>query len=302
VRLSRAALSRSISALLLFACVAWTCFCQEPTSSPAGRVTPLSSCSRKRKRISANRPSATRLGSSKSKVPTQVSTLPDLNSLQAFQRWQSTPPLPGTANSDFCHIGLGVLQDLPYPGKLRLKGEDAKREAGCFAATDLSPYAAVFRGNSRTAYFQTAYLSQDACDSSRNRTAELLKQVCNKLQMPLARAWYTSKTCYKHNCNSTKPFVKSRCTTCRGKLEAQIKQLLNRPQDSPDIEPTISSKRLSCRPTPNFWLRRQSRTPKSPAPKKMIEKSCASRRSDRRRRFTTADLHRALHVMHVKSA
>src|SRR5579863_6416333 len=62
-------------------------------------------------------------------VPTQVSTLPD----PQFQIQQlnvgSPRPFAGYTNSNFAYIGLGVSQDIPYPGKLRLKGEIAKRDA-----------------------------------------------------------------------------------------------------------------------------------------------------------------------------
>jgi outer membrane protein TolC len=41
----------------------------------------------------------------------------------------SPRPFAGYTNSNFAYFGLGVSQDLPYPGKLRLKGEIAKRDA-----------------------------------------------------------------------------------------------------------------------------------------------------------------------------
>src|SRR2546427_8999379 len=38
-------------------------------------------------------------------------------------------PFAGYTNSDFAYVGLGISQDLPYPGKLRLRGEIAKKDA-----------------------------------------------------------------------------------------------------------------------------------------------------------------------------
>lgn len=35
----------------------------------------------------------------------------------------------GYTNSDFAYIGIGASQELPYPGKLRLREETAEREA-----------------------------------------------------------------------------------------------------------------------------------------------------------------------------
>src|SRR6202051_3057720 len=62
-------------------------------------------------------------------VAQQVTTLPDPQfTVQSFSVG-SPKPFAGFSNSDFAYIGLGASQDLPYPGKLRLKGEVANREA-----------------------------------------------------------------------------------------------------------------------------------------------------------------------------
>ena len=41
----------------------------------------------------------------------------------------SPRPFAGFSNSDFAYLGFGVSQDLPYPGKLKLKGEAAQQDA-----------------------------------------------------------------------------------------------------------------------------------------------------------------------------
>ena len=54
-------------------------------------------------------------------VAQQVTTLPDPQfTVQQFSVG-SPKPFAGFSNSDFAYIGLGASQDLPYPGKLRLK-------------------------------------------------------------------------------------------------------------------------------------------------------------------------------------
>ena len=55
-------------------------------------------------------------------VPTQVSTLPDPQFVLQHLSVGSPRPFAGYTNSDFAYVGLGVSQDLPYPGKLRLRG------------------------------------------------------------------------------------------------------------------------------------------------------------------------------------
>ena len=62
-------------------------------------------------------------------IPPQVSTLPDPQFTAQQVNVGSPRPFAGYTNSDFAYFGLGVSQDFPYPGKLRLRGEMAKRDA-----------------------------------------------------------------------------------------------------------------------------------------------------------------------------
>jgi cobalt-zinc-cadmium efflux system outer membrane protein len=71
----------------------------------------------------------------------------------------SPRPFAGYTNSEFAYLGLGVSQDFPYPGKLRLKGEIAKRDAD----VSQQQYESVQRSiivQVKEAYFQLAYLSK----------------------------------------------------------------------------------------------------------------------------------------------
>ena len=107
-------------------------------------------------------------------VPSQVSTLPDPQ-FQIQQLTVGSPrPFAGYTNSNFAYIGLGVSQDLPYPGKLRLKGEIAKRDADVVRQEYESVRRSVF-AEVKSAYFQLAYLSKTLgiLDSD----GELLQQV-----------------------------------------------------------------------------------------------------------------------------
>jgi hypothetical protein len=49
-------------------------------------------------------------------IPTQVSALPDPEFTVQQVNVGSPRPFAGYTNSDFAYIGLGVSQDLPYPG------------------------------------------------------------------------------------------------------------------------------------------------------------------------------------------
>src|SRR6202166_4751537 len=59
----------------------------------------------------------------------QVTTLPDPK--LTYQQFSvgSPKPFAGYTNSDFSYIGVGASQELPYPGKLRLRGAVAARDA-----------------------------------------------------------------------------------------------------------------------------------------------------------------------------
>ncbi len=63
------------------------------------------------------------------KIPTQVSALPDPEIMVQQFSVGSPRPFAGYTNSDFAYIGRGFSQELPFPGKLRLKGEIAKKDS-----------------------------------------------------------------------------------------------------------------------------------------------------------------------------
>src|SRR5271167_3367181 len=92
-------------------------------------------------------------------VPSQVSTLPDPQFTLQQLNVGSPRPFAGYTNSDFAYIGIGVSQDIPYPGKLRLKGEMAKRDANATEQQYESVRRAILAGV-KSAYFQLAYLSK----------------------------------------------------------------------------------------------------------------------------------------------
>ena len=78
-------------------------------------------------------------------VAPQMTTLPDPKFIYQQLSVGSPKPFAGYTNSDFAYIGVGASQELPYPGKLRLRGEVAKRDpdpAHDDRAFDVGPCAA----------------------------------------------------------------------------------------------------------------------------------------------------------------
>src|SRR5215472_4854012 len=105
---------------------------------------------------------------------TQVSTLPDPQFVLQHVSVGSPRPFAGYTNSDFAYIGLGVSQDIPYPGKLKLRGEIAKREADVSQQRYESVLRAVLM-EIKGAYFQLAYLAKRRAILDGN--GQLLRQV-----------------------------------------------------------------------------------------------------------------------------
>jgi len=168
-------------------------------------------------------------------VAQQVTTLPDPQfTVQQFSVG-SPKPFAGFSNSDFAYIGLGASQDLPYPGKLRLKGEVANREADTQHAQ-----ADVLRSSIaeqiKLVYLRLAYL---------DATLAILQQNDAVLQ-PLIQSGLSR---YSVGQRSQADVLKAQIEHTKilrevtmhhqemGQLQADLKQLLHRSQDSEDILP-----------------------------------------------------------------
>jgi outer membrane protein TolC len=169
-------------------------------------------------------------------VRTQVSTLPDPQfQIQQFSVG-SPRPFAGYTNSDFAYIGLGVSQDFPYPGKLRLKGEIAKRDADVVQ----QQYEAVRRSilaGVKSAYFQLAYLSKTL--GILQSDGELLQQVEKAADARYRSGMGNQHEVLQAQVERTKLLREITMHHLEvAKLQAQMKRLLNRPQSSPDIEPS----------------------------------------------------------------
>jgi len=167
-------------------------------------------------------------------IPSQVSTLPDPQFTVQQVNVGSPRPFAGYTNSDFAYVGLGVSQDIPYPGKLQLRGEIARRDADVVQQQYESLRRSVLAGV-KSAYFQLAYLSRTL--GILESDGQLLEQV-----EKAADARYRSGMGNQHDLlqaqlERTKLLREITMHHLEvAKSQAQIKQLLNRPQSSPDLE------------------------------------------------------------------
>jgi outer membrane protein, heavy metal efflux system len=163
----------------------------------------------------------------------QVSALPETQLMVQHLSVGSPRPFAGYSNSDFAYIGLGASQELPFPGKRALRGQVAEREADIAQRqTEVVRQEAVER--LKVAYFRLAYLQQTLALLERNDRA--LAQIEQIAESRYRVGQGTQQDVLKAQLQHTK--ILSDITMHHrevGQLEAEIKALLNRPQDSADI-------------------------------------------------------------------
>lgn len=167
-------------------------------------------------------------------VPSQVSTLPDPQIFLQHVSVGSPRPFAGFTNSDFAYVGLGVSQDLPYPGKLRLRGEVARKDADVMQAR----YEAVRRAilaQVKTAYFQAAYLAKRRDILEQNGL--LLNQVEQSAQARYRSGMENQQGVLQAQLEQTKLLREITGNEFEAeRVQSELKQLLNRSQTSPDIQ------------------------------------------------------------------
>ncbi len=168
-------------------------------------------------------------------VPSQVSTLPDPEVV--VQHVSAGTPIPGwNFNSiPMTFIGFGISQDFPYPGKLHLRGEMAGRQASAMGDRVESARRDV-AAQVKIAYFQLSYIREalhilgrdEALISQVEKIAEAHYRVGQGNQQDVLKAEVEQTELLRD---------RTRYRQQSASLEARLKQLLNRPPDSPDITP-----------------------------------------------------------------
>jgi len=166
-------------------------------------------------------------------VPKQVSALPETQlSVQHFSVG-SPRPFAGYSNSDFAYIGFGASQDIPYPGKRQLRARVAEHESDSMEAQTDSVRRTVV-GNLKMVYFRLAYIQQTL--GVLQKSDELLNQVQEATEARYRVGQGNQQDVLKAQLQHTKILQEiAHHNQEEGLLEAQIKQLLGRPQESPDI-------------------------------------------------------------------
>lgn len=204
---------------------------QEITGMPTPLATLVSEAQSSNTQISA----ADHAWKAAAHVAQQVVTLPDPQfTVQSFSVG-SPKPFAGFSNSDFAYIGFGASQELPYAGKLRLKGEVANREAD-MQQTQADLLRSSITDQVKLLYLRLAYL--DATLSILGRNDAVLKPLIETGLSRYSLGQGSQADVIKAQIEHTKIL---REVTMRhqemGQLQASLKELLHRSQLSADIIP-----------------------------------------------------------------
>lgn len=166
-------------------------------------------------------------------MPTQVSTLPDPQVVLQQVNVGSPRPFAGFTNSDFAYIGLGVSQDIPYAGKLRLRKELASKDAEV-AAQKVEVIRRAILSEVKMIYFRLAFLSKQSAILDGDR--ELLRQMEQAAEVRYRSGMGNQQEVLQAQLEETKLLREITANHLEvGKLQAELKQRLGRPQTSPDL-------------------------------------------------------------------
>jgi len=168
-------------------------------------------------------------------VAQQVTTLPDPQfTVQSFSVG-SPKPFAGFSNSDFAYIGFGASQNIPYAGKLQLKGEAANRDADMQQA-QAGLLCSSITDQVKLFYLRLAYLN--ATLSILGRNDAVLKPLIETGLSRYSLGQGSQADVLKAQIEHTK--ILREVTMHHqemGQLQASLKELLHRPQTSADIVP-----------------------------------------------------------------
>ena len=167
-------------------------------------------------------------------VAAQASAFPDTQLTIQHLSVGSPRPFAGFSNSEFAYIGFGASQEIPFPGKRSLRGEVANREADA-RKIQIESARRTITAKLKAAYFRLAYLQQTLSVLERNDN--LLQTVQQIVESRYRVGQGNQQEVLKAQLQHTK--ILQEITMHHreaGQMEAVLKQLLNRSQDTPDIQ------------------------------------------------------------------
>ena len=165
--------------------------------------------------------------------PKISAALPDTQVMIQQLSVGSPRPFAGYTNSDFAYLGISASQEFPYPGKRKLRSEVAANEADAVQAQAEITGRDLIEQVKET-YFRLAYVQQaigvfqhhDQVLGAMQQIAESHYRVGQGNQQEVLKAQLQHTKILQEVTMSRRE---------EGQLEAQLKQLLGRDQDSADI-------------------------------------------------------------------
>lgn len=163
----------------------------------------------------------------------QVTALPDPKLSYQQVNVGSPKPFAGYTNSDFSYVGLGGSQEFPYPGKLRLRGIAADREADAKQA-EIGITKARMADAVKTDYLQLAFLQQTLGVLRENET--VLDQLIQDVTVHYEAGQGMQQDILEAQVNRTKLVHEITMHHQRmSEIQAHLKGILHRDQTSPDL-------------------------------------------------------------------
>ncbi|HYL91727.1 MAG TPA: TolC family protein, partial [Alphaproteobacteria bacterium] len=168
-----------------------------------------------------------------SQMAKAAGALPDTQVLVQHLSVGSPRPFAGYTNSDFAYVGLGVAQEIPWPGKRRLRQEAAGLQAQAVNGQTEAVSRTVVE-QLKIAYYKLAYLQQtltillrdDKVLSDMEQVAESRYRVGKGNQQEVLKAQLQhTRILQEINVHHRE----------QAELQAQLKRLLGRNQDSLDV-------------------------------------------------------------------
>jgi outer membrane protein TolC len=216
---------------LLFLLAGAVCAAQDPM--PQGPSVPLAALVEEAQHNNPEIQAATHGAQAAGHAAKQAGALPDTQLMLQHLSVGSPRPFAGYTNSDFAYIGLGASQEFPWPGKRALRMQVAGAQADAMH-TQSGAVSRIVIEQVKVAYFKLAYLQatltvlqrddkllgeMEQIAESRYRVGQGNQQEVLKAQLQHTRILQEITLHHRE----------------QGRLQAQIKQLLARTQDSPDI-------------------------------------------------------------------
>lgn len=164
----------------------------------------------------------------------------------------SPRPFAGYTNSDFAYIGLGAAQEFPWPGKRKLRQEAAGLQAQAMSAQADAVSRTVVE-QLKIAYYRVAYLQQTLAILQRDdKLLDEMEQVAeSRYRVGKGNQQEVLKAQLQHTRILQEINMRRRE---QAELQAQLKRLLGRAQDSPDVV-TEALRERALPPTPLELLR-----------------------------------------------